>query len=135
GNDIASDGVNEIGVPDEIDRARNMTALVDAGNDAHFDHADIRIIEIFFKPIGRDQRFGQLLSGGDACEGHRRDQRENQQNGKQRSLQLHERVSSVVSARCFVAMQSGSTKTGAIDSTKATTTYVHPALLPGVTNG
>src|SRR5690606_24718294 len=46
----------------EIEGARDMAALVDAGIDADLEDADIRIVEILLQPVGSDQ--GSFLGYG-----------------------------------------------------------------------
>ena len=51
--DVAPHRIDQVGVPDDVLRARNVAALEQAGLDADLDNADLGIGEIFSSPASR----------------------------------------------------------------------------------
>ncbi|MNS75704.1 hypothetical protein D3C72_1092320 [compost metagenome] len=53
--DVATDGIDQVGMPFKIYRARNMCAFEYAGIHADFNQAQFWIVDVFFQPVGADQ--------------------------------------------------------------------------------
>ena len=62
--DVALHRVDQVGVPDDVLRARNVAALEQARLDADLDDADLRVGEVLLQPVGGDER---VLAGARAC--------------------------------------------------------------------
>src|SRR5690606_29458882 len=61
-SDVAANGIDEVGMPDHVLRAGDMTTFKDAGFDADLDDPPLRGIQILLKPFACDER-----SCGCAC--------------------------------------------------------------------
>lgn len=58
--DVALYAIDQIAVPGDVHRARDMAALVEAGIDADLDHPNLGVGGILLQPIGADQEVARL---------------------------------------------------------------------------
>ncbi|KAG1217786.1 hypothetical protein G6F35_008855 [Rhizopus arrhizus] len=57
---VSVHGVDQIRMPADVRRTRDMAAFVQARVHAHLHHPHLRIVQVLFQPLGRDQVLGML---------------------------------------------------------------------------
>ena len=62
--DVTPDRIDEVGVPNQVLRVWNVTALEESGLDAYFHDPNLRIVQILLKPFAADERPGRRLGRG-----------------------------------------------------------------------